>query len=400
MVILIINSGSSSLKFNVYESDTDEVKLEGEMKNNQHTASLTYQLKRMDGLKQFELSINQAEYNNRLKLLINLLHELGLESNVKAIGHRVVHGGQKYYLTTKIDNEVINYLISISELAPLHNPPAIEIIQQTQQHWPNIPQFACFDTSFHKTLPAKARYYAIPKDLSDQYKIYRYGFHGLSHQSVSQKLGQIWMQNKSIHKLKNSKIISCHLGSGASVCAILNGESIETSMGFSPDEGLMMATRVGQISGSVINFIHDKTNLSIREINNILNKESGLLGVGGTSDTRQLIHNLDNTDARLAIEMYIDQLMKYIGAYTAVLGGLDAIIFTGGVGQGSDILRQKVCQQLGFLGVDIDSNVNTNRENVNQSLALHKQHSKVEIWVIPAAEDYQIFTLVKQALNF
>jgi acetate kinase len=309
-----------------------------------------------------------------------------LESfNIKAIAHRVVHGGpinQPQLITKKLLRELDNY----SQLAPLHNIPEIKAIRLCLKKYNYIPQFAIFDTSFHSTIPEKAYMYAIPYEYYQKYKIRKYGFHGQSHAYIAEETAKIL--KKPINKLK---IISCHLGNGCSITAIENGKSIDTSMGFTPLEGLVMGTRAGDIDPATIPFLIEKEHINVKEVCNILNNKSGLLGLSGVSrDVRDLIKS-DSKRAKLALDVAIYRLVKYIGAYNLILKGADAIVFTAGIGENEKGIRRKICEYLSPLGIEIDE-----KKNENNNLIISKSSSKIKILVIPADEELM---MVRQTLK-
>lgn len=334
-MILIINSGSTSLKYKLFEVDRPF----GRLAKVAREAGSGY-IERIgqkggvkDHLQALELALKQISKHHKLKV-------------ISCIGHRVVHGGLDFAKATKITPEILKKLEKYNKLAPLHNPPNLMGIRAAQKLLPGVLNFACFDTAFHQTMPEHVFRYALPERYYKKYQIRRFGFHGLSHQYVATFTAQ--KMKKSLSELK---IISCHLGGGASVCAVKNGKSVETSMGFTPAEGLIMATRSGDIDPTIPLFLQKKEKLTIKEMDKILNFESGVFAVCGEKDWRKVLSRMRKGDglAKLAFDMVCHRVKKYIGAYFAILGGLDALVFTGAVGAGDPLTRRKICQGLSFL---------------------------------------------------
>ena len=306
-------------------------------------------------------------------------------SEIDAVGHRVVHGGEHFSATTYITEEVLNTIQALIPLAPLHNPANLKGIKVASEIFPSAIQVAVFDTAFHQTLPAKVFRYAIPEEFYRNHSIRVYGFHGTSHLYVSQSAAEYLKK-----PLNETNLITAHLGNGASITAVREGKSIDTSMGFSPLAGLMMGTRSGDIDPAVIFYMYRTLGLSLSEIDTILNKKSGLLGVGGSSDLRDILSRAKNGDenARLAIEMYTYRIKKYIGSYMAVLNRVDALVFTAGVGENSPLIRQMACEGLEHLGIEIDHT--KNNQNMKGITEIHSRKSRVEILVIPTDEELEI----------
>ena len=304
---------------------------------------------------------------------------------IEAVGHRVVHGGEVFADSVKVDQQVKSAIKGVFDLAPLHNPANLMGIEAVESVLKDVPNVAVFDTAFHQTMPQKAFMYALPKILYKKHKIRRYGFHGTSHKYVSQKAAEFL--NKPIESLK---IVTCHIGNGASVAAIDKGQSVDTSMGMTPLEGLMMGTRSGDIDPAIIPFVMGKENLTLNEVNSMLNKHSGLIGVSGLgSDMRDIEDNMETNDrAKLAFDMYEYRIRKYIGAYIAAMNGINVIIFTAGVGENSDILRKALVENLSYLGVEIDEAVNSVRSK--QIRRISTPNSKVEVLVVPTNEELMI----------
>jgi acetate kinase len=305
---------------------------------------------------------------------------------IDAVGHRVVHGGDKFCSSVVINQEVIDKIEECVDLAPLHNPANLKGIYAIQKILPKVPQVAVFDTSFHQTMPSYAYIYALPHDYYEKYGVRRYGFHGTSHRYVAKRGCEFLGLD-----LENSRIITAHIGNGGSITAIKNGKSIDTSMGMTPVEGLMMGSRSGSVDPGVLTYLMDKENLSTRQINDIINKKSGLVGVSGVSSDMRDIENAieqGNERARLAMDMYFYYILKYVSGYIAVLGGVDAIIFTGGVGENQPIMRKYVCDSLAFLGVDFNNELNDRIKGRETELTF--PNSKVRVAVIPTNEELAI----------
>jgi len=310
----------------------------------------------------------------------------GLEE-IEAVGHRVVHGGEAFKGSVFINDEVIQEMENCVELAPLHNPPNLKGIYAMQALLPDVPQVGVFDTAFHQTMPQHAYMYGIPYALYTKYGIRRYGFHGTSHRYVARRAAEILGLDQ-----ENSKIISCHLGNGASVCAVKNGESVDTSMGFTPVEGLIMGTRSGDIDLGAVTFIMDKEKIGTKSASTLFNKHAGMLGISGvSSDARDIeIAALENGNerAQLAMKMYDYRIRKYIGSYAAAMGGVDALVFTGGIGENADITRAGVCEDLEFLGIELDEDLNNGLRGKEQLIS--KEGSKVKVVVVPTNEELMI----------
>jgi len=305
---------------------------------------------------------------------------------IDAVGHRVVHGGDKFCSSVVINQEVIDKIEECVDLAPLHNPANLKGIFAIQKILPKVPQVAVFDTSFHQTMPSYAYIYALPYDYYEKYGVRRYGFHGTSHRYVAKRGCEFLGLD-----LENSRIITAHIGNGGSITAIKNGKSIDTSMGMTPVEGLMMGSRSGSVDPGVLTYLMEKENLSTRQINDIINKKSGLVGVSGVSSDMRDIENAieqGNERARLAMDMYFYYILKYVSGYIAVLGGVDAIIFTGGVGENQPIMRKYVCDSLAFLGVDFNNELNDRIKGRETELTF--PNSKVRVAVIPTNEELAI----------
>lgn len=392
MKIVVINSGSSSIKFQLLEMPKGKVIAKGLIERvGFKDAVLHYKTKKIS--KRNILPILNHEQG--LKEITNLLldAEYGViktTDEIDAVGHRVVHGGNIFTKTTVINAAVKKEIKALSYLAPLHNPANLLGIEVAEKIFNKAIQIAVFDTAFHQTIPEKAHRYAIPNKFYDIDHIRVYGFHGTSHLYVSKK-ANVYL------KKKNSKLITIHLGNGCSMTAVKNGKSRDHSLGFGPMNGLIMGTRSGDIDQSVVLYLAQKLNYSIDEIGNILQKKSGMLGLTGKSDLREIEQNAANGDkmAQLALEMNAYRIKKYIGAYTAVLNGLDAIVFTAGIGENSSLIRKMVCQNLSYLGIEIDENKNIVKSQKIREI--QSKESKVKILVIPTNEELEI---AEQAMQF
>jgi acetate kinase len=376
MAILVINAGSTTTKFKVFESGDLSTLIYGliDYKNGKYICQLY-----KDG-KKYEWDISLGDYQNPSNLIIK---ELG-DNKITKVGFRFVHGGDKFTQTTLITEDVLTELEKLNTIAPLHNPPVIAKINAIKKTLPDIPMYAVFDTAFHHHMPAKAFLYGLPYEYYQFYNIRRYGFHGISHQFVYNELRSLEPQA--------GKVITCHLGGGASISAIDNGNSIDTTMGFTPLEGLIMATRAGDVDDGAISYIQKLTKFSDEKMSEIENQQSGLLGISGvTSDMRKLLQmeKEGHERAHLAIEMYVYRIQKYIGAYTASLNGFDALVITAGVGCGSDEIRRRIVSRLGAFNLFIDDNINNGKIDVMENLKISTASSK-PIWVIPTNEELEI----------
>jgi acetate kinase len=386
MKVLVLNCGSSSIKYQFIDTEKETWLAKGMVERIGMTgAVLTHQ--RYDGhdIKIVGEILDHAiaiEYV--LGVMLSKNHGvIDFKEDIDAIGHRVVHGGETFSDSVLITDDVIKILQTNIELAPLHNPPNIKGIQAVERILPNTPQCAVFDTAFHSKMPAKAFVYGIPYDLYKKYKIRRYGFHGASHSYVSKKAAQLLKK-----PYESLKIVTAHLGNGCSMAAIKNGISIDTTMGFTPLEGLLMGTRSGDIDPSVILYIMGKEGLTLHEAGTLLNKHSGLTGISGeSSDMREIILALDKEHKRahLAFDVFNYRIKKYLGAYSAVMGGLDVFIFTGGIGENSPEVRREVCNNLEYLGINIDQGKNDKNE-----INISSPDSKVSVFRIPTNEELVI----------
>ncbi len=388
MKILVLNSGSSSLKYQLFDMGEERVMAKGLVeKIGLVDANLVHT---PNGNGKIKIEADIPDHTEAIRLVLDALtdSEHGVIDNmqqISAVGHRVVHGGSTFADTTIIDDSVMKELYSLVELAPLHNPPAILGIEACREVMPRVPMAAVFDTAFHQTMEPKNYMYGIPYEYYEKYGIRRYGFHGTSHRFVS--LRTAYLMGKDIEDLK---IITCHLGNGSSLAAVKGGKSIDTSMGFTPLEGLLMGTRSGNIDPAILPFLMEKEHLSTNEICNILNKKSGVWGISAVSSDMRDIENAaakGNERAQLALNMFFTRVIHYIGAYTAEMNGVDAIVFTAGIGENGPETREIICRNLGFLGVEIDKVVNDCK---GEELRITTDNSKVQVWVVPTNEELMI----------
>jgi len=388
MKVLVLNCGSSSVKYQFISTDDKKVLAKGLIERiGSSTAILTHQRYDGDTIKiTGEILDHDIAIEYVIAVLLSKNHGVIKDrSEIEAVGHRVVHGGEDFSGSVLITDAVIQTLRENIELAPLHNPPNLKGIIACQKHLPGIPQVGVFDTAFHQKMPPKAFLYGIPYLLYKKYKIRRYGFHGTSHLFVSKRAAELL--NQPYEKLK---IITCHLGNGCSIAAIDGGVSIDTSMGFTPLEGLLMGTRCGDLDPSIPLHVMGKEELTLAEVNTMLNKHSGLMGISGVSnDMREIIKSMNegNERSKYAFEVFCYRIKKYIGAYSAALGGLDAIVFTGGIGENSSEVRKEVLSNLEFLGIEFDEEKNSSGSGEK---IITKENSKVKVFVIPTNEELVI----------
>lgn len=385
MKILVINAGSSSLKYQLIETDSESVLAKGVCERiGQQTSVLVHK-----GAKKVEIAQQMPTHKEAIKLVLDALvnAEYGVISSmdeIVAVGHRVLHSGEDFNDSVKITPEVLAKIESNVDLGPLHMPANIMGIKACMEVMPSAPQVAVFDTTFHSTMPQYAYMYAIPYEDYKEYKVRKYGFHGTSHLFIAGETARLMGK-------KDFKMVSCHLGNGASLCAIVNGKCIDTTMGFTPLEGLLMGTRSGDIDPAAIEYLMEKKNMDIHQAINYLNKNCGVLGVGGVgSDFRDLEKGVKDGNERaiLAMDMFCYRVKKYVGAYAAAMGGLDAIVFTGGIGEHEAIVRRKVVSGLEFLGLDFDYDYN---ENPNEGITeLSTDKSKVKVYILPTNEELVI----------
>lgn len=383
--IIAINAGSSSLKFQLFEMPSEEVITKGLIERIGLNDSIFNIAANGEKIKE---TLDIPNHEVAVKLLLEKLTGLGIIQSldeIEGIGHRVVHGGEEFTDSVLLTNEVLAKIEVLSELAPLHNPANITGIKAFQQVLPDVPAIAVFDTAFHQTMPASSFLYSLPYEYYKKYGIRKYGFHGTSHKYVSQRAAE--MLGRPLEQLR---LISCHLGNGASIAAIEGGKSIDTSMGFTPLAGVTMGTRSGNIDPALIPFIMEKTNQTADEVLDVLNKKSGMLAVSGfSSDLRDIEVQASegNERAKLALEVFAGRIHKYIGSYAAKMYGVDAIIFTAGIGENSDVIRARVLQGLEFMGVYFDPSLNKVR---GEEAFINFPHSPVKVMIIPTDEEVMI----------
>ncbi len=397
MKVLVINSGSSSVKYQFIDMENETVLCKGLAERiGLEGSRIVHRVGSEKHIIEKELPDHDTAIREVLKVLTD--EKIGVIKDLKeigAVGHRVVHGGEKFASSVLIDDEVINVLEENVDLAPLHNPPNIMGIKAIKKLLPDVPNVAVFDTAFHQSMPKKAYLYAIPIELYEKYRIRRYGFHGTSHRYVSRRAAEIL--GKPYESLK---IITAHLGNGASIAAVKNGKSVDTSMGFTPLEGLVMGTRSGDIDPAIVIYLQQKLGMNVDEVYTTLNKKSGVLGLfKKSSDMRDLEDAVFEGDefARLVLDIYEYRIAKYIGAYAAAMNGVDVIVFTAGVGENSPIIRKEVCENyLSFLGIKIDDKANDAK---GQEKIISTEDSKVTVMVIPTNEELVIARDTKEIVE-
>ena len=387
MKVLVINCGSSSLKYQLIDSRSEEVLAAGLCERIGIDGRMTHTPSGGDTVvKNDPLPDHGAAIQSVLSALTDKAHGvISSLSEIGAVGHRLVHGGEKFAASVIINDEVIAEVEACNDLAPLHNPANLIGVRACRQIMPDVPMVGVFDTAFHQTMPPKAYLYGIPHQYYQEHKVRRYGFHGTSHNYVSQRVHHLAELDPD-----NSRVIVCHLGNGASVTAVKNGKSVDTSMGLTPLEGLIMGTRSGDLDPGVIEYIAKKEHMTLEEVLKVLNKESGVLGLSGvSSDFRDLAEAMEqgNEQAAVAVEAFCYRVAKHIGAYTAALNGVDAIVFTAGIGENAAHIRSMVCDYLGFLGVTIDEEKNAVR---GKETEISTPDSKVSVFVIPTNEELAI----------
>ncbi|HUS86542.1 MAG TPA: acetate kinase [Bacteroidales bacterium] len=390
MIILVLNCGSSSIKYKVFDTEViaeviakglvERIGLNDSIITHKPTGKDTY--KNIVDIPDHTIGINLV-----IEALTDPYHGVIRDiHDIKAVGHRVAHGGENFVSSALIDDKVKRDIESCGELAPLHNPANLKGILSVEKLIPGVPQVAVFDTSFHQTMPDFAYMYAIPYEYYERYRIRKYGFHGTSHKFVANKAAQILGK-----KLEDLKVISCHLGNGASITAINNGKSVDTSMGFTPVDGLIMGTRTGEIDPGVLIYIADKEHLNVQGVSDMINKKSGVMGITNlSSDMRDLEIAADegNERAILALKMYAYKVKKFIGAYIAAINGLDLLIFAGGVGENDFNLRKMICQDMEFLGINFDSDVNDGIKG--RDMVISKPDSRVTVMTVMTDEELVI----------
>lgn len=388
MNVLVINCGSSSLKFQLINSETEGVLAKGLCERIGIDGSLTYQ---PAGKDKVTTEKPMPTHTEAIQFVIDALTdaETGVVKSleeINAVGHRVVHGGEKFANSVVITDEVISAIEECNDLAPLHNPANLIGINACAKLMPETPMVAVFDTAFHQTMPEAAYMYGLPYEYYEKYKVRRYGFHGTSHSFVSKRVAELL--EKPYEELKT---VVCHLGNGASVCAVKNGKSVDTSMGLTPLEGLVMGTRSGDIDPAILEFIAKKEDLDIAGLMNVLNKKSGVFGLSDnlSSDFRDLTAGAANGNkpAQIALDVFCYRVAKYVGSYAAAMNGVDAIAFTAGIGENVCIVRSKVCEYLGYLGIAVDEKANTKQ---GEEIMISTPDSKVKVLVVPTNEELAI----------
>ena len=389
MNVLVINCGSSSLKFQLINAETEKVLAKGLCERIGIDGRLTYQ---PAGGEKEKSDLAMPTHTEAIQFVIDALtnEKTGVVKSldeIGAVGHRLVHGGEKFASSVVITDEVKKAVEECNDLAPLHNPANLIGVAACEKLMPGTPMVAVFDTAFHQTMPEKAYMYGLPYEYYEKYKVRRYGFHGTSHSFVSKRAAEVMGR-----PYDEVKTIVCHLGNGSSVSAVLNGKCVDTSMGLTPLEGLVMGTRSGDIDPAIMEFIAKKENLDIEGVMEVLNKKSGVFGISGglSSDFRDLTDAMNAGDkkAKIAMDVFSYRVAKYIGSYAAAMNGVDDIVFTAGIGENDDYVRQEVCKYLGYLGVDFDFEVNTGLRGKEAELT--KEGSKVKVFVIPTNEELAI----------
>ncbi|MEG9326796.1 acetate kinase [Salinimicrobium catena] len=383
--ILVINSGSSSLKFQLIEMPSEKVLASGLVERiGLETGKVHYKSEKFSTSEEMQVKNHSVALKEVTKYLMH--SEKGLindPSEIPAIGHRVVHGGDAFSDTVVIDEKVKATVKELFSLAPLHNPPNLNGIEVAEEIFPNAKQVAVFDTAFHQSIPSEANRYAIPNEFYEKHHIQVYGFHGTSHKYVSEKAMEMLRK-------ENSKLITVHLGNGCSITAVKNGKSVDHSLGFGPVNGLIMGTRSGDIDQSVIFYLIEQLGYTAKEVSDLLHHKSGMLGLTGYSDLRDIEEQAEkgNRECQLALDMNAYRIKKYIGAYTAAMNGLDAVVFTAGIGENSDVIRKLVCSDMEYLGIELDTEKNAQRSKENREIS--KMDSKVKVLVIPTNEELEI----------
>lgn len=386
---LVINSGSSSLKFQLFENQTNEVLIAGLVER--IGMDMSY-LKLEFNDKKVKLDKDMPNHGVAIKFMLDSLIEYNIVKDIKeitSVGHRVVQGGEYFNKSVSVGQEELNKIYELAELAPLHNVPNGKGIEECMKILPDALNVAVFDTEFHTTLEPKSFLYPVPKLWYDEYKVRKYGMHGTSYKYIVEKMAEI--KNKSVDDMN---MIICHLGNGASLCATEKGKSIQTSMGLTPLDGIMMGTRSGSIDPSIFEYVNSKTGMDIKEITKVLNKESGLAGMSGvSSDFRDLIAEMEkgNEDVKLTVDIYVNRIVETIGSYFFRLKKVDAIVFTAGIGENVAMIRDRVIAELNFLGVKLEATKNNNNE-----LVISSDDSSIEVLVLPTNEEYQIYKEVQR----
>ena len=387
MKVLVINCGSSSLKYQLIDSETEQVLAKGLCERIGIDGRLTH---RPTGKDKVEIEAPMPNHTEAVSLVLKHLTDpevgvIGSLEEIGAVGHRIVHGGEKFASSTVLTDEVIAEIEKVSDLAPLHNPANLIGIRACMELMPGVPMVGVFDTAFHQTMPEVAYLYGLPYEYYEKYGVRRYGFHGTSHSFVSKRVAEILGKD-----VKELKTIVCHLGNGASICAVCGGKSVDTSMGFTPLEGLVMGTRSGDLDPAILEYVAGKENLTLAQIETVLNKKSGVAGVSGvSSDFRDLGKTAEegNHRAAVAVDMFAYRVAKYVGAYAAAMNGVDVIAFTAGIGENDISMRAKILSYLGFLGVKLDAEKNNIR---GEERVISTEDSTVLAMVVPTNEELAI----------
>lgn len=387
MNVFVVNCGSSSLKYQLIDADTEKVIAKGLCERIGIDGKLTH---KPAGKEMVEKEIPMKDHKSAVSYVLEALtdKDFGVIDHltaIDAVGHRIVHGGEKFAKSVMITDEVLEAIEECNDLAPLHNPANLIGVSACKALMPDVPMVAVFDTAFHQTMPKEAYLYGIPYEYYDKYKIRKYGFHGTSHSFVSKRLIELLGKEG-----KESKVIICHLGNGSSVSAVKNGVSVDTSMGFTPLDGLIMGTRSGSIDPAVVQFLANKLDCSLNQVLTILNKKSGVEGISGvSSDFRDLDKASieGNERAKTALDMFAYHVAQYIGSYAASMNGVDAIAFTAGIGENNSKIRKAVCSYLGYLGMEIDDSANDKR---GEEIKISTDNSQIGVYVIPTNEELAI----------
>ena len=388
MKTLVINCGSSSLKYQLIDMSTEESMVQGLVERIGIEGSILTQ--KVEGKDKYIINTNIKDHKGAIKLVLEALVDsihgvIKSMDEISAVGHRVVHGGEKYSDSVLIDDEVLKSIKDCIVLAPLHNPPNVIGIEACKELMPNTPMVAVFDTAFHQTMPKHSYICPVPYELYEKYGVRKYGFHGTSHKYVSYKVAETMGKD-----IKNLKIITCHLGNGCSLAAVKNGKSVDTSMGFTPLAGVMMGTRSGSIDPSVISFLIEQHGYTIEQIDELLNKKSGILGISGvSSDFRDVLEaaESENERAKLALEIFYYKVRTQIAAYAGAMGGVDVIVFTAGIGENSSITRREILKGLEFFGFTINTEKNELRGKIQE---ISNEDSRVKVYVVPTNEELMI----------
>ena len=394
MKILVINAGSSSIKYQLIDMTNEQVIAKG-MCDRIGIAGGNFKQK-VDGRDDYKLDVDMKNHEEAINLVIKTLTDpvqgvISSMSEINAVGHRVLHGGEKFSGSVIVDEKVVEAIKECFDLGPLHNPHNLTGILACEKLMPGVPQVAVFDTGFHQTMPDYAYMYALPYEYYEKYKIRRYGFHGTSHRYVSARAAAMLGKENNPEGLR---VVTCHLGNGSSIAAVKDGKCFDTTMGLTPLEGIMMGTRCGSIDPAIIPIIMKKEGITAEQMDTIMNKKSGILGVTGgvTSDNRDIEEGARNGNERyqLVESMLCHQLTKYVGGYAAAMGGIDAIVFTGGIGENNPQYRTRVAEKLGFMGVEIDEELNAKAKRTSVEYDISTKDAKVRVLVIPTNEELMI----------